>query len=510
MNIKKVITIGIVFATANALALDAVEVTGVKARQRYPWNGLVDIDFTLDSKATEPYLMKVTAFDNVGKTNLPVKTVYTEGISFAGNPCMVHKDTSRIVWNAAADLPNGFKCSNALVSCQDVRSTGVTNLYMIVDLSSGPNSDKFPVTYTNCPPSGGWTEEHMTTKLVLRRVEPSTFIMGSANTEEGHQANETQHKVTLTKPYYIGIYELTAKQFALIYGGEGDDTQPIKKDIGVVRGFDISSEVTVEGSNVFNGEAKGWLYKLVIQQKSDVAYSWPSVKKVDENSIMGKLRSKTNLTFDLPTEAQWENACRAGSALALNIGETNSLSSAALISGSAKRDSTGTHYLYVGNYMPNALGLYDMQGNVDEWCLDAYQDDLGSAELVDPDGGVAVINDIVLSEVNKENRFHVASSSKDDQPSVMFDNKVYHAYSGTGANQPATLYLGYTGRASKRVIRGGNSRAAYRTSATSVNTSGTIFTTGVIVGVTEATGSSVKVSYTNPLHGVRVALTVDE
>lgn len=507
MNIEKVIMIGAVFAAASALALDYVEVTGVKARQRYPWNGLVDIDFTLDSKATEPYLMNVTVFDNIGKTNLPVRTVYTEGISFEDNPCMVHKDTSRIVWNAATDLPNGFKCTNVLVTCQDVRSMGITNLYMIVDLSGGTNAASFPVTYTNCPPVGGWTEEHMTTKLVLRRVEPSSFMMGSANTEEDHQANETLHKVTLTKPYYIGIYELTDKQFSLIYGGDGDDTQPIKKDIGVVRGFDIVSEATAEGSNIYpkTGEARGHYYEMVIQQKPNSAYSWPSVKTVAVNSIMGKLRSKTKLDFDLPTEAQWENACRAGSALALNIGETNSMSSTALISGSAKRDLTGTHYLYVGNYMPNALGLYDMQGGADEWCLDAYHDDLGSAELVDPDGGDEVIDAVVLSDVVKT--FSVRS---DTQPSVMFDNKVYYTYSGTHINQSAVLCFEYTGRASKRVIRGGNSRAAYRTSATSVNTNGTIFSTGVIVGATEATGSSVKVSYTNPLHGVRVALTVDE
>ena len=253
MNIKEVITVGIMAVAASAMALDYCEVTGVNARQRYPWNGLVDIDFTLDSKATEPYLMNVVAFDNVGKTNLPVNTVYTEGISFKDNPCMVHKDSSRIIWDAAADLPNGFKATNVLISCQDVRSMGISNLYMIVDLAGGTSAESFPVTYTNCPPTGGWTEEHMTTKLVLRRVEPGTFMMGSAFAEADHQSNETQHRVTLTRPYYIGIYELTAKQFSLIYGDSGADTQPITKDIGTVRGFDIVSDVTVSGNNNYNG-----------------------------------------------------------------------------------------------------------------------------------------------------------------------------------------------------------------------------------------------------------------
>ena len=88
MNIKKLITVGVAGMAMGVMALDYVEVTDVKARQRYPWNGLVDIDFELDSKATEPYQMQVTVVDNVGKTNLPVKTVYTEGISFKEKPCI--------------------------------------------------------------------------------------------------------------------------------------------------------------------------------------------------------------------------------------------------------------------------------------------------------------------------------------------------------------------------------------------------------------------------------------
>ena len=145
MKINKLITAGIIMAAAGAMALDYCEVTDVKARQRYPWNGLVDIDFTLDSKATEPYLMKVTVFDYDGKTNLPVKTVYTEKVSQKTNPCMVTKDTTRIVWDAAADLPNGFKCTNVLVTCQDTRCEPTNKLYCVIDLSAGSDASSYPV-----------------------------------------------------------------------------------------------------------------------------------------------------------------------------------------------------------------------------------------------------------------------------------------------------------------------------------------------------------------------------
>ena len=384
MNIKKLITVGIAGMAMGVMALDYVEVTDVKARQRYPWNGLVDIDFELDSKATEPYQMQVTVVDNVGKTNLPVKTVYTEGISFKENPCMVHKDTSRILWDAAADLPDGFKCTNVLVTCQDTRSMGTSNLYMIVDLSGGTAAEKFTVTYTNCPPKGGWTEDYKLTKLVLRRVEPHVFQMGSPLSEDEHASNESLHNVELTKPYYIGVFEVSESQYALICGGSGGDTKPVEKTWDAIRGWDVENSVTTTLSDAFVAPYQGTF--TVIQNKTASGYAWPNSSNVGLNSFMGNLRAKTSLMFDLPTEAQWECACRAGSATPLNVGEDNTESASALIRGEKVLDPTETHYIYIGNFMPNALGLYDMLGNVDEWCLDVYENDLGKEDRVDPVG----------------------------------------------------------------------------------------------------------------------------
>ncbi len=391
MKYRKMLVFGILALVSLAWAVDYVEVTNVVARQRYPWNGLVDIDFQLDFRATEPYQMYVEAFDNVGKTNLPVRSVYVPGISYPDNPCMVKADTTRIIWDAAKDLPNGFKCENVLISCRDTRMVTETNRYVIVDLSAGPSADAYPVTYASQPPRGGWTEEYMTTKLVLRRINPGSFVMGSLLSESGRSDNEDRHVVTLTKPYYIAVYELTARQYSLIMGGDsdGDDTKPVEKDWADIRGRDakIIKDYVVNPVTGSSGPYTSYYNSIEPNE-----YTWPYMTndKVVEGSLLWVLRSKTGLQFSLPTEAQWERACRGGSLTPLYTGKEDSELNRAQIQGPVKTDSTNIRDVYIGRYIPNAYGLYDMQGGVREWCLDVYSANLGKQFTVDPIGGMSV------------------------------------------------------------------------------------------------------------------------
>lgn len=486
MNIQKTITVGIIAAVASALALDYVEVIDVKARQRYPWNGLVDIDFELDSKATEPYQMKVTVFDNDGKTNLPVKTVYTEGVSFSQNPTMVKSDTSRIIWDASADLPNGFKCTNVLVTCQDERTIDNPKRYMIIDLSAGANAVNFPVTYMNCPPVGGWTEDYKLTKLVLRRVEPGVFYMGSSVDEVGRGNDEVLHKVTLTKPFYIGIYEVTAKQFSLVNGGTGSDTQPVLKTWDIIRGYDV------RGTSITNFVEGGDVDKVTItQDKSCSDYAWPNSRDVAPSSFIGKLRNKTSLNFDLPTEAQWEYACRGGTSLPLNIGTEDTMGNRSKIQGDAKKSPNGDYWIYVGNYMPNSLGIYDMIGNVSEWCLDRYVENLGESDCVDPIGGGIVYETV---------------TSKDSVNSSALDSNV-----------PWWQFqFIFNAQGIRRVIRGSGSRCASRSSTVNFNLQEPIcaikrnLTSPYVYGCGGNVGDKIVLIDENKTAGIRIAVTVDE
>ena len=253
--------------------------------------------------------------------------------------------------------------------------------YLVIDLSGGPNAASYPVSNLTDIPSGGWTDEYKTTKLVLRRIDPGTFTMGAPTGEAGRtDSDETPHQVTLTHSYYIGIFELTQRQWELVMGNRPS-------------GFSNTvCYATRPVENVSYNQIRG----------ADLGKWWPQMNAVDETSFMGKLRAKTGRLFDLPTEAQWEYACRAGTTTALNSGK-NLLAAYGVDANMAEvgryyynsgrydnsydyngsSDETGT--AKVGSYLPNAWGLYDMHGNVVEACLDWYSAGYSNA-VTDPVG----------------------------------------------------------------------------------------------------------------------------
>ncbi|MDD4032799.1 MAG: SUMF1/EgtB/PvdO family nonheme iron enzyme, partial [Bacteroidales bacterium] len=248
--------------------------------------------------------------------------------------------------------------------------------YLVIDLSLGPDATSYPVSTFAAVPPGGWTDEYKTTKLVLRKIPAGAFVMGSPENELGRESDETQHQVTLTKDFYVGVFEVTQKQWERVMGNWPSyftnascrDSRPVEK---------VSYE-DIRGSDTGSG--------------------WPANNDVDAGSFMGRLRARTGLDFDLPTEAQWEYACRAGTTTALNSGKnltgTGSCSNMAEVgryyyNGGSDYSSGGDTLrgtAKVGSYLPNQWGLYDMHGNVWEWCLDWSQSDLGSSPQIDPQG----------------------------------------------------------------------------------------------------------------------------
>lgn len=238
-----------------------------------------------------------------------------------------------------------------------------TSLYIVVDLSEGPSASSYPISFLDSEPIGGWTDEYKTTKLVLRRVPAGIFTMGSPTNELGRTADrEEQRVVTLTKDFYVGIFETTQQQWERVMG-----EWPSYFTNTSVRNTRPVESISY---NDIRGDQYGkW---------------WPISNAVDDYSFMGQLRNKTGLMFDLPTDTQWEYACRAETSNSFNNGKdiTSTVSCPNLDEvGRYKHNHPGEYSedsgvdgtsgtAKVGSYLPNKWGMYDMHGNVREWCLD--------------------------------------------------------------------------------------------------------------------------------------------
>ena len=230
--------------------------------------------------------------------------------------------------------------------------------YLVVDISGGYTAESWPHRISESGPDVE-NDACRTTELWLKFVSAGEYRMGSPESEVGRGTREVAHQVTLTKGFYIGVFELTRKQYALIAG-----TVPASSD-------DDLCPVTKVTFDSLRGTSKG--------------ANWPADDEVDAGSFMGILRAKTGLRFDLPTEAQWEYACRATTTTAFNNGKNLDDDDLNLFE-IAYYNANASAPKKVGSLAPNAWGLYDMHGNVWEWCLDWYTDNLGTDHVVDPVG----------------------------------------------------------------------------------------------------------------------------
>ena len=235
-------------------------------------------------------------------------------------------------------------------------------MYCSIDISGGASATSYPIAFLDSVPLGGWSDEYKTTKILLRRIEQGSFIMHGEGSIM-YPGTDVAKPVTLTRPYYIGVFEVTQRQYQLVTGKE---TSYYKGDMRPVE-------------RVFCGDIRG----------KTSTYNWPSVTTVAASSFIGRLRSRTGIDIDLPTEAQWVYACQAGTLGTYNNGGTN-VEDLVRIARCPMNLSEGaggyaSQHTIVGMYEPNAWGLYDMHGNISEWCLD-YYDALTSEPETDPIG----------------------------------------------------------------------------------------------------------------------------
>ena len=266
-----------------------------------------------------------------------------------------------IVWDARKDW-KGNLSSNATAVVTAYYADHlwqVPEVYMKIDLSGGASTVSYPVSYTlNAPDVSDSSVSFAKDTLWLKRCEPGVFAMGSPSTETGHNASgaETLHQVTLTKPFFIGVFELTQYQYKQVTGttlnpGAGkSDTFPCGGlSVNLIRGSGSPDAAPASGS------------------------------------FLATLRAKLPFGIDIPTEAQWEYACRAGTTTGFYNGTNPSTTTGTDANLNPlswyTKTATGNTFRQVGTKLPNNWGLYDMLGNAYEVVRDRFANDNTSYTL---------------------------------------------------------------------------------------------------------------------------------
>lgn len=350
---RKTLTL-ILFSACFALTAPANDatVTDISVRQRWPWSRLVDIDYVLNGDAALRMDVVVSASDGSVPLTLPIT-------SLSGDLYSVSPGQRRIVW----DPTRSAYTNNILTRFNVALTPTVTPLYMVIDLTKTAgaadqiehiyeadlDSGAYGTVATN-PVNGissiAWTGVtnnpiYRDTHLVLRRVRAGSVV------------TETSSTITVERDYYIAVFETTQNQWRQITG-----SYPSCK-------FSTNRDGPVERSASYNA----------LRGNTGEGIDWPSTGgQVGSNSFIAKVRTKTGVdNVDLPDNAQWEYACRAGTSTLYHDNDhtattvANNLRALACF-GKGEPGPPAS----VGSFLPNAWGIYDMHGNVQEWTLDIY------------------------------------------------------------------------------------------------------------------------------------------
>ena len=258
---------------------------------------------------------------------------------------LVTTNAATILWRMENDWPDGRAAAGTLEVSLTAWSPSTPPDYLVADLAV-TNSIRYYVS-TNALPRGGLTNDiYRTSHLVMRRIPAKGVVWRMGQQRSGYHTGlgydaAIPHYVRLTQDYWMSIYELTQSQYqhATLNGNPSTFKGPMQP-------LETISPYAFRGVTDFH---------------QDVAAGSPC----------GKLRAKTGLALDMPWDAQWEYACRAGTGTINYVDDRND-NGTLLTLGWNRGNRTAEVTVDVGKYRPNAWGLYDMYGNLWETMRDFY------------------------------------------------------------------------------------------------------------------------------------------
>ncbi len=346
------------------------------------------IDYRLKDNAA---LVTATIETNAGQSAwVPVAAAKT----FRGDVGKVLRPGAhQFVWKARADLPDRKFAADSVRARLSARRIGNPPDFVVIDLEKETDAISYYETAAAVP-GGVQDDAYKTTKLLLRRMHAANVrwrLGATADDVYGAQqgVRERPHAVTLTQDYYIGVYELTQRQYEIVAGYPGSTV--------------ANATPSATRALVNAGMRPVTNVSAPILRGAETSYCWTTNgHDVDPTLFFGLLRTRYGFAFDLPTGAQWEYACRAGTTTATFVDDGQIPHDYSWSVDNSTTDDDGVDYSglsyvhVVGKKLPNPWGLYDILGNACEICLDWY---VGAAnavpdgELVDPVGPAAKLPD---------------------------------------------------------------------------------------------------------------------
>ena len=313
-----------------------------------------------------------------------------------------------LLWKPDREWPDRSVASGAIRAVVTAWTLETPPDYLVVDLVN-PSNRWFYAGEAFLPRGGITNDFYRQDAIVMRRIPAAgvkwTMGLSSAdfsNVSSDMTFNAPQHYVKLTDDYYIGVFELTmgqVRKFTNVEMVKGYINKFYHTDsTGTASAYQYYHKFHNGDTN--NCPAGEMTMKFLRTTSSSSALNWPACRHwVDPKSWLGKVRARTGVDFDLPTEAQWEFACRAGTGTMTysgnySPGASGNVSREEHLKSIAWYDETAGGSLHrVGTKKANGFGLYDMIGNIDELCLDWYVVDCGIGEadvetavFVDPQG----------------------------------------------------------------------------------------------------------------------------